>query len=158
METREIVVKLDDAGALLTELANLREAQCALTAQVATLDAQLNTVNLALHELTRQITGMKVWQDVANLRFSNLAAQIDARDGGGAPVAPATCTWTEDEDGNWETECGEMSVFIDGCPADNKERFCCYCGKPLVEVQYDAEYEANAMLYDDGEEQPCGRI
>ena len=45
-----------------------------------------------------------------------------------------TCTWTEDDDGNFETTCGEMFVLITGTPYENSMRFCCYCGSPLVEV------------------------
>ena len=48
----------------------------------------------------------------------------------------APCTWTEDEGGNWWTACGEGHVFIDGGPAENKARFCQYCGKPVEVVSY----------------------
>ena len=45
------------------------------------------------------------------------------------------CEWKEaDIDrGEWWTSCGEAFVFIDGGPVDNKMRFCCYCGRRLVE-------------------------
>lgn len=46
------------------------------------------------------------------------------------------CNWTEDWEGNWNTECGEMFVFIDGGPEENRIRFCCYCGKPIVVQKY----------------------
>lgn len=42
------------------------------------------------------------------------------------------CDWTEDEDGNWHTGCGEMFVFTTDGPVENKMRFCPYCGKALV--------------------------
>ena len=41
------------------------------------------------------------------------------------------CLWTEDEDGNWETDCGEMYVFNEGNPKENGMNFCGYCGRPL---------------------------
>ncbi len=44
---------------------------------------------------------------------------------------PGSCCWTDDGDGLWETECGEAFVFTDGGPAENKAKFCPYCGKPL---------------------------
>ena len=47
------------------------------------------------------------------------------------------CVWTEDEDGNYETDCGQMFCFIEGGPTDNGMKFCCYCGKPLKEVNHD---------------------
>ncbi len=43
------------------------------------------------------------------------------------------CTWTEDEEGNWDTACGEMHTFAWDGPIENKHRFCPYCGKPLLE-------------------------
>jgi hypothetical protein len=44
------------------------------------------------------------------------------------------CVWTlEDEDGSaYQTSCGEMFEFNDGGPAENKAKFCQYCGKALV--------------------------
>jgi DNA-binding XRE family transcriptional regulator len=42
-----------------------------------------------------------------------------------------SCRWTEDEDGNWDTACGETFTFIDGGPKENKTRFCPYCGGKL---------------------------
>lgn len=52
------------------------------------------------------------------------------------PENDGTCKWTEDEDGNWFTDCGEAFTFIDGGPAENSMKFCCYCGKPLEPVEY----------------------
>lgn len=49
------------------------------------------------------------------------------------PTKPATCTWTPDDDGNWETDCDQEFVFMDGGPDDNNMRFCCYCGRKLVQ-------------------------
>jgi len=45
------------------------------------------------------------------------------------------CRWFEDDDGNWHTDCDEIHVLIDGGPADNHMRFCCYCGAKLKEVR-----------------------
>ena len=41
------------------------------------------------------------------------------------------CYWTEDEDGNWETSCGNAFVMQDGTPDDNNFKFCVYCGGTL---------------------------
>lgn len=46
------------------------------------------------------------------------------------------CTWTEDADGVWETECKNAYQFVDGGPFENGQCFCAYCGKPLVAVRY----------------------
>ena len=50
---------------------------------------------------------------------------------GASPSKP--CGWQYDESGEyWETDCGEAFVLLDGTPADNGMRFCCYCGKRLA--------------------------
>ena len=48
------------------------------------------------------------------------------------------CEWAEDDDGVWQTDCGEAHQFTDGGPVENSQRFCGYCGgklkpKPYVE-------------------------
>jgi hypothetical protein len=44
------------------------------------------------------------------------------------------CDWTEDpDDGLWYTGCGETFCFIDGTPHDNGFRYCCFCGKTLLQ-------------------------
>jgi len=46
------------------------------------------------------------------------------------------CKWTEDDCGIWDTECNEKHVLIEGSPADNHMRFCCYCGGKLAQCSY----------------------
>lgn len=48
-------------------------------------------------------------------------------------AVPATCAWRQDEEGVWETACGEAHLFIEGNPRDNNHRFCPYCGRPIEE-------------------------
>ena len=43
-----------------------------------------------------------------------------------------TCEWKSDEDGNWNTECGECFVLVDGTPHKNGMRFCHHCGRKLI--------------------------
>lgn len=43
------------------------------------------------------------------------------------------CGWTQDENGAWETECGNMFEVTDGTPYENDMKFCPYCGKALAE-------------------------
>lgn len=60
-------------------------------------------------------------------------------------LLPAPCVWNEDDNGTWDTACGETFVFNEGTPADNKMLFCCYCGKPLKQRTYhmmDEEFES----------------
>jgi hypothetical protein len=47
---------------------------------------------------------------------------------------PKTCEWKQDENGAWWTDCGNGFEFNnEGSPKDNKMKFCCYCGKPLIQ-------------------------
>ena len=54
--------------------------------------------------------------------------------------APATapeqqeCKWTfdDDESNTWASGCGELWSFIDGGPAENRVKYCHWCGKPVV--------------------------
>lgn len=49
-----------------------------------------------------------------------------------AGAAPLTCEWTHNEDdGFWETVCGQSWRFDDGGPKENDMNFCHCCGKPL---------------------------
>jgi hypothetical protein len=44
------------------------------------------------------------------------------------------CTWTEEEDGPWWTDCANVFTLDDdddGDPAENGMRYCCFCGKRL---------------------------
>ncbi len=43
------------------------------------------------------------------------------------------CEWSQDEDGNWATDCGNAFVLNDGTPLANKMFFCCYCGLVLAQ-------------------------
>ena len=55
-----------------------------------------------------------------------------------APPEPPdvyACGWREDDDGNWQTSCGEVYVFIEGNPTENDYRCCPGCGKPITIIQ-----------------------
>ena len=45
------------------------------------------------------------------------------------------CRWTQDDDGVWQTTCGNAHVFCDGNPKENKYAFCPYCGRTLEQVE-----------------------
>ena len=45
------------------------------------------------------------------------------------------CHWAHNEEGYWETTCGDIFEVTEGTPSENNMRFCCYCGKRLVEVE-----------------------
>ena len=48
-------------------------------------------------------------------------------------LASTECTWTEDDNGAWHSECGHLFETTDGGPAENNMRHCCYCGRVLIE-------------------------
>ena len=50
-----------------------------------------------------------------------------------------TCNWEQQEDGYWETDCGESFDIFNGTPIENSMNYCCYCGKSLAETPF--EYE-----------------
>lgn len=43
------------------------------------------------------------------------------------------CVWQEDQDGNWDTQCGGCFIIEEGTPSENDMKYCCYCGDWLVE-------------------------
>jgi len=45
-----------------------------------------------------------------------------------------SCSWTVDDDGVWNTECGQAFVLEDGSPKENFMKYCCYCGRGLIEI------------------------
>jgi hypothetical protein len=54
------------------------------------------------------------------------------------------CHWYQDGDEDsdkWAASCGRHRYFQlnDGTPTDNHMKYCCYCGKPLVEVPIEPE-------------------
>ncbi len=54
----------------------------------------------------------------------------------------ATCTWWEGDDGGpWATQCNELFNIESEGPDANGMKFCCFCGKKLVEVRAESEEE-----------------
>lgn len=45
-----------------------------------------------------------------------------------------TCKWSIDEDGTWWTDCGNVHVFTDGGPTENRHQYCPYCGRPVTAI------------------------
>ena len=55
-----------------------------------------------------------------------------------------TCAWEySDPDYNeWYSQCGFEFRFEDGGPIDNKMKYCCVCGKPMIEtINPNIDYE-----------------
>ena len=82
---------------------------------------------MLLLDLTANDVHERDFWDVAIERISSLKAELDK-----------TCKWAPNEayDGDcyWETECGNAYSITEGTPADNKMKFCVYCGGKLLET------------------------
>lgn len=53
-----------------------------------------------------------------------------------------TCTWfNEFATDRYDTDCGSSFTLNDGTPSDNRMKFCCFCGKPIVEEFEEEEDE-----------------
>ena len=64
--------------------------------------------------------------------FRNLRAAL------AEPVQePVACAWHGDEDGTYETSCKHIFQMIDGTPHENNFTHCCFCGKSLVQHQWE---------------------
>jgi len=53
------------------------------------------------------------------------------------------CTWSQDsyetEYNVWNTDCARVFQLSEGTPADNGMRFCCYCGRKIIEKKLNLE-------------------
>jgi len=78
-------------------------------------------------------------RDDAQICTENVALKIELN--ALKEASAATCLWTEDSDGNWDTACGHSCVFDDGGPEWNECYFCQGCGKKLVAKKYEPEEE-----------------
>ena len=47
------------------------------------------------------------------------------------------CVWSEEYEGPWESACGHAFNIIEGGPAENGMKFCCFCGAPINAISYD---------------------
>ena len=50
---------------------------------------------------------------------------------------PVPCVWSEEYEGPWESACGHAFSIIEGGPAENGMKFCCFCGTPINAISYD---------------------
>lgn len=47
-----------------------------------------------------------------------------------------SCYWSEDDDGIWQTSCGNAFVFTADGPIENGFKNCPYCGRYLQTKEY----------------------
>ena len=47
------------------------------------------------------------------------------------------CTWSESEDGQYDTSCGGIFELTVDTPEENEFKFCCYCGGVLKQKLFE---------------------
>lgn len=147
------VTRQDDDGKVLSVIA---EAP-AVEAQEQTCKHDLQVKNNASrYEILRRnvcIVGSEFHilnlapRYVAPCAAIELDAVLDACQGSVAdaqeqPAPVPSCEWHEDEDGIWETSCGQSWTFPEGGPEDNGMKFCHQCGKHLIARPQNPEADA----------------
>ena len=56
----------------------------------------------------------------------------------GQSIEIETCSWIQEDDPEicyWKTRCGNSFYFTEGTPADNRMKYCCYCGRLLKQEE-----------------------
>lgn len=58
-----------------------------------------------------------------------------------AEIENSTCNWYQDEEysSDFSSDCGVQFTFNEGMPSENYMKFCCKCGKKLIEHKYDVD-------------------
>ena len=54
-------------------------------------------------------------------------------------VVKKTCEWKEDKDGVYFTECNNAFFFDSDGVAENKGKYCFYCGKVIKEIKFNEQ-------------------
>lgn len=52
-------------------------------------------------------------------------------------VGQIGCTWAQQDEDSWLSDCGELSSYSEGSPTELEFRFCPYCGEPINIVNLD---------------------
>lgn len=80
---------------------------------------------------------------------TELAVSIAARrldDIAREKTKPGICEWEENDEGWWNTDCGNAFEFTNGSPIYNEFKCCPYCGKTLTETPYSEQEEGGKDL------------
>lgn len=56
------------------------------------------------------------------------------------------CVWAQEDEGSeyWWTSCSNGFCLTEGTPDDNKMKYCCYCGKIILEDKWVDERSENS--------------
>lgn len=60
---------------------------------------------------------------------------------------PGECAWTldDEENGIWQSSCGEAWSFVEGGPTENRVSFCHHCGKSVVPKSMECATDAKGQ-------------
>ena len=83
-----------------------------------------------------KVTVDEIIQTLVSCGASQLASAI--REHG---IARHSCSWTPDDEGVYETQCGHTFVFIDGGCSENNANYCQYCGGKVIERDWEKDNE-----------------
>ena len=64
---------------------------------------------------------------------------------------PRVCTWSEDDDGNWSTACGNSYCMEAGTPKENEYAYCPTCGARIEYIEH-----VGVSDDDDDDDEPRG--
>jgi hypothetical protein len=126
-----IATDAEDAEKVVTGLARLADADPAALYRAATDE---RGVKLEEHSPETDAANWRPATDGTLLAAYNV--QLEAVNGypDCRPESKTqTCEWRYDEYScDYDTDCGNTFVMIDGTPQDNGMIYCAYCGKPIV--------------------------
>jgi hypothetical protein len=141
-ELRQRVAELEIERGMLS--AGLGVAQ-GLTAQLAACEKERDELReLAKWREKYCLTGSPEIYDNQSQEFHKWACEThDAiKEQKVGADETATCIWWEGDDGDpWATQCNELFNIENEGPEANGMKFCCFCGKKLVEVRDETKDE-----------------
>ena len=53
----------------------------------------------------------------------------------------AICEWLQDDEDSpiYNTSCGGIFVITEGTPEEHRMKYCCYCGRNLIEYLFETD-------------------
>ena len=79
---------------------------------------------IAMDDIDSMLNTMRDIMSESYIAGSNACHKVMAED-------RPKCEWTQDDEGNWGTSCGNLHTFIDDGPIENNYKFCPFCGGRL---------------------------
>ena len=87
--------------------------------------------------MTDERTKFEAWYDMAEENNEEINCWAAWQGALASQQKPIPCVWSEEYEGPWESACGHAFNIIEGGPAENGMKFCCFCGAPINAISYD---------------------